>query len=303
MTNRNEMATPRRFLPSLSWLAAFEAVVRCGGVTRAARELNLTQGAVSRQIQKLEAQIGVQLFERSGQRLILTESGKSYFEDIRTGINLIANAGIRLHVNPDGGALNLAVPPAFATHWLAPRLPGFVTAHPGVTVNITTRIKPFDFSNEDLHAAIHFGEDDWPETDSLLLMREEAVAIASPDLLPAGHSGDLTGLPLLHLETRPNAWDIWLTSENLTGQPQGGFRFDQFGAMIQAVRSGLGAAVVPRYLVDSDLEAGHLVKLGSQSPVTVGNYYLVWPDRHGQYPPVVAFRSWIEGIRAAQDVI
>ena len=112
MSSRNENSIPRRYLPSFALLSAFEAVARRQSVTDAAQELSLTQGAVSRQLQKLENQIGAALFVRDKQRLGLTPAGAAYLDDVRRGMNLISNAGIKLHVNPNGGALNLAILPA-----------------------------------------------------------------------------------------------------------------------------------------------------------------------------------------------
>ena len=297
MPKRNEVIAPRRFLPPIGWLVAFEAVARRGSVTSAAEELNLTQGAVSRQVQKLEDQIGLQLFLRDKQRLHLTMAGAAYAEDVRQGINQIANAGIRLRTNPEGGELNLAVLPAFATHWLAPRLADFVTAHPGVTVNLSTRTKPFDFSNETFHAAIHFGSDDWPETRSLRLMQEEAIAIASPGILNEIDSAeDILRLPLLHLETRADAWRKWFHLQQVPVDHLPGLQFDQFATMIQAATFGLGAAIVPKYLVSNELERGSLVTINDFPPLTIGSYFLVWPKRSATYPPILAFKEWIEGI-------
>ena len=294
MPFRNDIAPPRRFLPPVGWLAAFEAVARRGSVTDAAEELSLTQGAVSRQVQKLEDQLGAQLFRRSKRRLHLTTAGAAYAKDVRQGINLIASAGIKLQTNPNGGVLDLAVLPAFATHWLAPRLSDFVAEHPGVTVNLSTRTRPFDFSHEELHAAIHFGADDWPGTQGLYLMREEATAIASPDLL-AGVTKpeDVLRLPLLHLDTRPDAWRKWFRQHCVDVDHAPGLQFDQFATMIQAASFGLGAAIVPTYLVERELAAGSLCVINDLAPLTVGSYYLVWPERSATYPPVQAFRDWI----------
>ncbi len=149
----------RRFLPPLPWLTAFEAVARLGSVTDAAAELDLTQGAVSRQIQKLEEQLDVVLFIRDKRRLVVTPAGRSYAEKVHTLISGLANATLALTSNPDGGLLELAILPAFGTHWLAPQLPQFLGAHPGVTINLATRTEPFHFKHEKFHAAIHFGKD------------------------------------------------------------------------------------------------------------------------------------------------
>ena len=299
MLEWNEVSIPRRFLPPFSWLTSFEAVARCGSVTAAAHELNLTQGAVSRHVQKLEQQIGVLLFEREKQRLYVTAAGKSYAEEIRKGINLITNAGVKLRTNPNGGALNLAVLPAFGTHWLAPRLADFIAQNPGVTVNFSTRTRPFDFSNENFHAAIHFGLDDWPSANSLCLMEEEVVAVAAPmivDPRAADNLKEIQKMPLLHLQTRPSAWSRWFAQQGVEIDKVMGIQFDQFATMIQAVVSGLGAAIVPKYLVENELKQGKLVGLGGSATSVIGSYFLVWPERSAHHPPVLAFQKWIKSM-------
>ncbi len=306
MLEWNEVSIPRRFLPPFGWLASFEAVARRGSVTAAAQELSLTQGAVSRHIQKLEQQIGVQLFERDKQRLHITGAGKTYSEEVRLGINLITNAGVKLRTNPNGGALNLAVLPAFGTHWLAPRLADFIAKFPGVTVNFSTRTRPFDFSNENFHAAIHFGLDDWPNVNSLRLMEEKVVAVAAPLILGPRAADDLIEIqkmPLLHLQTRPNAWNRWFAQQGLDIDDLTGIQFDQFATMIQAVVSGLGAAIVPKYLVENELMQGKLVGLGGSATSVIGSYFLVWPERSAHHPPVLAFQEWIQSIVTESAII
>ena len=306
MSKWNEVSIPRRFLPPFSWLASFEAVARCGSVTAAANELNLTQGAVSRHVQKLEKQIGVQLFGRDKQRLHLTGAGKSYAEEVRQGISLITNAGINLHTNPNGGALILAVLPAFGTHWLAPRLADFIAKCPGVTVNLSTRTRPFDFWNENFHAAIHFGLDDWPNVNSLCLMQEEVVAVAAPLIVKPSAANDMNEIlkmPLLHLQTRPTAWSRWFAQKDLDIKNITGIQFDQFATMIQAAVSGLGAAIVPKYLVENELRQGKLVGLGGSATSVIGSYFLVWPERSAHHPPVIAFQNWIKSTVAENAII
>ncbi len=303
MSKWNDIPVPRRFLPPFTWLSAFEAVARCGSVTMAAEELSLTQGAVSRQIQKLEDRIGIELFVRDKQRLHLTPAGAAYAKDVGRGIKLIASAGIKLHTNPHGGELNLAVLPAFATHWLAPRLAHFLAEHPGVTVNLSTRTKPFDFSVEEYHAAIHFGSDDWPQTQSLRLMEEEAIAVAAPDKLEGvENTEDVLQLPLLSLETRSDAWSKWFHQQGHEVAYLPTLQFDQFATMIQAAVFGVGAAIVPKYLVTRELESGSLAAINGSPPLAIGSYYLVWPERNASYPPVVDFRNWIEVAAFSVDV-
>jgi len=284
----------RRFLPPLPWLTAFEAVARLGSVTRAAQELDLSQGAVSRQVQKLEAQLGVDLFQRVKKRLVLTQAGQSYSVDIGTAIAAIRTATIRAATNPQGGVLELSILPAFGTNWLAPRLPGFLAAHPGVTLNLSTRVVPFDFDQERFHAAIHFGGRDWPGAEALKLMDEDLVPVIAPGLL-AEHATpkDLATLPLIHLETRRKAWAAWFSAQGVDATVPSGMVFDQFATMEQAAVAGIGAALLPRYLAEADLVAERLVTLANVTLTSIGAYYLVWPPSAASYPPLVAFRNWI----------
>ena len=178
------MLVSRRYLPSMPSLLALEAVDRLGSASAAAEELNLTQGAVSRQLQVLEGQLGVALFTRDKHRLRLTQGARDYCREVRRLLTGLGQATLTLRANPGGGALNLAILPAFGMHWLAPRLARFAGQHPEVTVNLSTRLKPFDFETSQFDAAIHYGRQDWPGVDYLPLMQEDMLAVAAPALVP-----------------------------------------------------------------------------------------------------------------------
>lgn len=290
------MTQSRRFLPPLPWLSAFEAVARHGSVTAAAAELDLTQGAVSRQIQKLEARVNQRLFQRHARRMQLTPQGAAYAGEVRQALALISNATLSLQSNPRGGLLNLAILPGFGTYWLAPRLPRFMAAHPGVTVNLTTRTAPFDMGAEGIHAAIHFGQRDWPGAGFLELMEEENLAVAAPALL-AGHEAEtptqIAALPRLHVASRKGAWRRWFMSEEHETTDRITMQFDQFATMIEATKQGLGAAILPRFLIEEDLAEHRLVALPARARNRFGAYYLVWPEAQADYPPLAALRSWL----------
>ena len=201
---------PRRFLPSLSLLAAFEAASRTGSVTAAARELGLTQGAVSRQILALEEQLGMALFLRERQTIRLTRAGEGYAREIREALRRISTASLNLRANPDGGTLNLGILPSFGTRWLVPRLPDFIARHPGVSVNLLTRSSLFDFRTDTVDAAIHFGLPHWPGTELVFLMHEKVIPVCSPAFKERhglSRPDDLLQVPLLHMTTRPDAWE------------------------------------------------------------------------------------------------
>lgn len=290
------MHIPRRFLPPLPWLSAFESVARLGSVTEAALELDLTQGAVSRQIQKLEELLEVPLFHREKRRLTVTPAGKAYAVEVQKALSGVANATLALKANPDGGLLELAILPAFGAHWLAPRLPSFLAQNPGVTINLATRVEPFEFAREKFHAAIHFGQDDWPGARSLKLMDEEVVVVASPDVCGGALDVEaLRGLPLLQLETREDAWARWFEHQGQVPPLGQGIAFDQFATMLRATVFGAGAALMPRYLVEAELKDGTLVTDPQARKTSLGAYFLVWPEALTEHPPVAAFRGWIEG--------
>ena len=284
------MTRARRFLPPLSTLAAFEAVARLGSVTEAAHELDLTQSAVSRQLQKLEALVNTPLFERDKKRLQLTDHGTRYVRDVRAALAQISNATIALQANPDGGALNLAILPSFGTHWLAPRLPEFLQGNSGITLNMSTRTQVFDFAQEGFHAAIHFGQDNWPGTRALKLWDEQALAVVAPELLQGTDPQDL---PRLQLESRPKAWAQWADAQGWDDPGRPAMVVDQFATMLRAAQAGLGVALMPNYLVTQELTRGDLVVLPDTQPVSTGAYYLVWPDLSEEYPALSAFRTWL----------
>lgn len=298
------MATPRRLLPSISLLAAFESVIRTGSTLAAARDLDLTQGAVSRLIQNLEAQLGVTLFLRERRRLVPTDHAVAYARDVVKALDLISRGSMRVRSNTGGGTLSLAILPTFGTRWLAPRLPRFLAGHPGITINLGTRLKPFDFEEEGFDAAIHFGTENWAGTGAVKLFDERLVACSAPGFL-AGHPvrepADLIGLPLLQLETRPNAWGAWFAHHGVERPVGQGMLFDQFAPMIQAVIHGLGVALLPEFLAKPELADGRLVEVHGGPVRGEGSYYLVWPSVGAWYPPLQAFRDWLVAEAADPD--
>ena len=296
MNSQTPLIAPRRFLPSISLLTSFEAAARLQSFTLAARELNLTQSAVSRHIKALEEQLGVDFFIRNKQRVRLTSAGESYAHDVREALNQIASSSMTLKVNPDGGALNLAILPTFGSRWLAPRLSGFMDRNPGVTVNFTTRLKPFDFSTESFDAAIHFGQPDWPETEAEFLMNETVLPACSLSFREKHKFTDaaqLRDVPLIHISSRPDAWAHWFHVQDIPYQSHSAMIFDQFATASQAAKHGLGIALLPEFLIDRELEDGDLVPALDSRIRSKEAYYLVWPKHRSGYPPLTSFREWI----------
>ncbi len=290
------MRGQRRLIPSTSMLMAFEATARKGSFTAASKELNLTQGAISRQVSALEAQLNVMLFRRVRKTIILTEAGTVYAQEIEASLKSIRNASLNVMGDQQGGILNLAILPTFGMRWLMPRFPDFLKRNPNITVNFSSRLSPFDFNGENIHAAIHFGLPDWPDTESCFLMGEEAIPVSAPSLIPEKFSGspkDIASLPRLNLETRPRAWAQWFEQNDIQPPTGEGMVFEQFALVTQAAIAGLGAAILPKFLIRTELERGELVPLLDRPLMGDEGYYLIAPAHRASYAPVMALKDWL----------
>ena len=286
----------RRSLPSLPSLLALEAVDRLGSASAVAIALDLTQSAISRQLQVLQAQMGVPLFLRDGGRLVLTQAAREYTQTARLALEQIAAAGRQLRANPLGGSLNLAILPAFGAHWLAPRLAQFKAQHPEVSLNLSTRLRPFDIAAEGFDAAIHYGREDWPGAMHMHLLDETLIAVAAPSLItaPLAQADDILSYPLMQLGSRTGDWGRWLAHNGAANPRPAAMMFDQFATMATAALHGLGAALLPNFIAAEYLEKGQLIPAFGPAIPAVGRYFLVWPKDTAPRAPFTAFRTWLE---------
>lgn len=289
------MIAPRRFLPSVSSLLALEAVDRLGSATLAAGELALTHSAISRQLKHLEDQIGVTLFERAGRSLVLTPAGRDYAATARGYLQDLARASLKIRAAGARMSLNLAVLPAFGTHWLLPRLKCFSEAHPEMAVNVSTRLAPFDFGHEAFDAAVHFGVQDWLGVEYLELMRERVIPAGAPALLPDGplRAEEILSFPLLHLESRPGAWEEWFSRRRVPVDRLSGMLFDQFAHMSEAAALGFGLALLPSFLFEAEAKRGRLVAAVEDYDALEAGYHLVWPKSRALSRPLGMLLDWL----------
>jgi LysR family glycine cleavage system transcriptional activator len=288
--------TPRRLLPSTAALSAFDAVARSGSFTAAATALNLTQGAVSRQIAQLEEQLGVRLVEREARGVSLTQKGRVYAEGVSDILSKIRSLSLDAMSANEEMRLRLAILPTFGTRWLMPRMPDFVQKNPGVTISFATRIGQFDFRSEKIDAAIHVGRPDWPDADCRFLMSETVVAVCTPEFLmahPVDKAKDLLSLPLLEMASRPGAWRHWFGSLGITAHPPEGMMFEQFSNVTQACLAGLGVALMPEFLIEPELGSGRLVRAFDWAIESESAYYLVRPRHKLDYLPARIFADWL----------
>lgn len=288
----------KTFLPPVADLLAFEAAARHASITRAADELHLTQGAVSRQIRQLERQLGLALFHRVRQRVVLTDAGRLYASDVRAALQQFSDATQKVMAISGGrGLLNLAVLPTLGTRWLIPRLGDFALRCPDVTVNFSARSEPFDFAQEPFDAAIHFGAPHWAGAACEYLMHEEVVPVCSPayrDAHGIERAEALAGVVLLQQSTRPTQWAEWFEQVGVSApHALRGPRYEQFAMIAQAAVSGLGAALLPSFLVQPEIAAGALVVLFPQALTSTDAYYFVYPESRAETPLLLSFRDWI----------
>src|SRR4249919_517668 len=172
-----------RRLPPLNALKAFEAAARHESFTRAAEELFVTQGAVSHQVKALEIELGIKLFNRERQRLIITEAGRDYLTVLRDAFDRMAVGTERLIQRQSAGVLTVSTSPDFAAKWLVHRLGRFAEAHPGIDLRVSATLHHVDFAREDVDLAVRHGDGNWPGLDVVRLSSEQLFPVCSPKLL------------------------------------------------------------------------------------------------------------------------
>jgi LysR family glycine cleavage system transcriptional activator len=289
----------RRKIPSTTALSVFESAARHRSFTLAAVEQAMTQSAVSRQVAVLESFLGVKLFRRTKRGVVLTEAGRHYSEQVGTRLEAIERDTLELMASRgQGGSLEIAVVPTFATKWLLPRLGAFQRQHEGTFVHLTPRTRPFLFDGTPFDAAIYAGEARWPGTDVHFLMRENPIAVASPDFIAPRRvlkANELGRLPLLQQSTRPYAWRHWFDSLGVQSpNDMAGPRYELFSMLTEAAIHGLGVALIPRFMVEDELERGRLVQVVKHDYLSDRAYHLAYPQQRSERPLLAAFRTWLE---------
>jgi len=290
----------RNRLPSLSALLCFEKVTRVGSVTVAARELNLTQSAVSRRIAALEESLGCKLFERSNKKLLPTKAAEQYAAEIADIITRIEASTTRLLTNGQrAGSLTVSVLPTLGTRWLVPRLGEFLSVHPYIELDLVSRVHAINFESHVAQVAIRFGASDWRNTKSEFLMNEEMVAVAAPALLEQEGerfcASELSQRPLIQHSTRPLLWQKWFDLVGVSApQATSGQKFEYYNLVVQAALAGLGYAILPELLIRRELDSGVLRLAHPQSMLSCKSYYAVYPEHCAENPNVKAFVAWLK---------
>src|SRR6201994_4910759 len=285
-----------RRLPPLNGLKAFEAAARSESFTRAAEELSVTQGAISHQVKALETTLGLKLFHRERQRLMLTEAGRDYLAVIRDALDQIAAGTERLLQRQQSGVLTVSTSPDFAAKWLVNRLGRFAEKHPGVDLRVSASTHYVDFARDDVDVAIRHGDGNWPGLDVQRLYSERLFPICSPKLITGRNritkAADLLKFPLLRLEDAKN-WTRLFESAGVKATVGPGPVLNRASMLIDAAIDGQGIALARTALAAWDLVNGRLVRPIDVSLRMANTYWFVCPKAVSNLPKVAAFRDWV----------
>jgi LysR family transcriptional regulator, glycine cleavage system transcriptional activator len=289
------MVRPR--LPPLNAIKAFEAAARLGSFSRAAEELNVTHGAVSRQIRLLEDWLGARLFVRTSRNAVPTRAGEDLLAEAGPALDRLASASLRVRSAAQArGSLCVAALPTFAMRWLIPRLPEFQHDHPALELRIVTASTTAEQFRMDADVVIS-GPSRQPGWTGRRFLGEARLPLLSPDLMercPLRAPADLMRHTLLHAVTLREAWPRWLAAADVPDlKPARDQVFEHFYFAIQAAIEGLGVVMGPLALVGDDLREGRLLAPLKEPALRTRGYFVYAPTTHSEVPAIAAFRKWL----------
>lgn len=309
----NLVMSMRRKIPSMQSLLCFESAAKHASYTHASQELSMTQSAVSRQIQQLEEFLDIQLFTRTRHGMELTVAGTQYYDAIKPYLIGLEKATQEVMSHKGlGGTLKLGVVPTFATRWLLPKLHVFNARYPEITIHLETSTKPFLFNEQMFDAAIYAGTEQqihhWPGIQTHFLMREDVVAVCSPELIEkyfpnakkmSPYSYDLTPeqiaqLPLLQQTTRPTIWQEWFEAHHIQhAKADAGQRHELFSMLAVAASHSMGVALIPQMLIEQELH-NQALAIASNSLLPSNRAYYLVHSSQAPSPILNKFVDWIQ---------
>jgi LysR family transcriptional regulator, glycine cleavage system transcriptional activator len=287
---------PRK-LPPLTALPLFEAAARHLNFSKAAAELSVTPGAISRAVKNLEEQLNIQLFERETRSVSLTEVGEPYSRAVRDALDQLAAATARATARGSNSTLNVSTSDGFAGRWLVPRLYRFHRGNEDIDVRVSTTGKLATFFGDGIDVAIRYGGGNYPGLTAEFLTEEDVFPVCSPKLLKGAHPlrkpEDLKHYTLIR-DTYPIDWAAWLSSAGVKGvNPRKGLTFDSYTFAVEAAAQGEGVVLGRTMLVAADLAAGRLVRPFNHSLKASSSFYLVYPPDAIRQRKVKVFRDWL----------
>lgn len=283
-----------RRLPSLSALRCFEAAARHRSVSRAAAELHVTPGAISRQVRALEEDLRLELFLRTPAGLVPTAAGETLFAATREALDRLAEGVVQATTPAARRALTVGAYAFFASRWLIPRWGRLRSRHPGLDVTLITSSDPLELVPGRFDAVIAVAR---PEPQSGLLVQKlvpiETVPACAPSLI--GEEGfRWAGQHLLHSRQRPQDWARWLEAAGVTDlDPKAGTAFESIALALDAAASGLGVAMAIRALIEPDLAAGRIAIPVPFLRRSSRSFVLMHEAARATDPALLAFREWL----------
>jgi len=286
-------------LPPVTNLLAFEAVARRRSFAVAAAELHLTASAISHQVARLEADLGVRLFERSAHGVRLSTAGERYLERVAGALSAISAATEDLRQGV-GNSLYVHSAPTIASLWLMPRLRRFAEAHPEISLNLSAAHTHSDFALGQADIDIRYGVPQWGDLVVEPLFEESIVPLASPAFIREHRLKrveQLLEVPLIRSNVSVVQWSDWLQAFSDKRAPERfALRFDRAQMSLDAATQGLGVALESATNAGLHLAEGKLKPVfGLDKAIKVKAHFVVYPARHARRPPVEAFLAWIHG--------
>ena len=276
---------------------------RSESFTRAAQELSVTQGAVSHQVKALEATLGIKLFSRERQRLVITEAGREYLAVIRDALDRIAVGTERLVQRQSSGILTVSTSPDFAAKWLVHRLGRFAESHPDIDLRVSAATHHVDFAREDVDLAVRHGDGNWAGLAVVRLCPERLFPVCSPKLVAGRNrittASDLLSFPLLRLGDW-KTWTRWFEAAGVADPVAHGPVLNRASMLIDAAVNGQGVALARTALAAWDIINGRLVRPIDVSLRMSNTYWIVCPKVTSGVPKIATFRNWLLA-EAAED--
>ncbi|MFK8019332.1 MAG: LysR substrate-binding domain-containing protein [Pseudomonadales bacterium] len=290
-------------LPPLNSLVAFEATARSGSFTAAGLELNVTQGAISRQIRLLEDYLKQELFSREQRQIQLTTIGRSYYKEVEMALGGLSEATLNVLDSDREDHITVATTSAMASFWLIPRYGDFQNQNPNINIRIITAESRSQIRNSEYDIGLFYSRVPPDDADSIALFSEQVFPVCSPEYLEkfpdCSDHDKLCEARMLNLEIDTKEWmdwREWLTACNLPAKSKRGssINMTSYPLIIQAALNGQGVALAWSNLVDSYLNSGLLVQPVTDTLATAANFYMISPlGNRPLKPGAEAFRQWL----------
>jgi LysR family glycine cleavage system transcriptional activator len=292
-------------LPSLQTLRAFAAAGRHRSYSKAAEELGLTHGAVSHRIRELEQRVGVTLFRREGNTMVLTPEGQKLEAQVRQGLSLLEQAfdAAPAQSKKDSRHFVITSVPSLASTWLFTRLGQYRAENPDVDVELRVTEALNDYKKEGIDVGVRLGMGGWPGLHAHKLFDEALAPVCTPeyrDRLNLRSPEDLKRATLLRNPWTP--WARWFRAIGLDWpEPTTGPKFDDAPLLLRSALAGEGVALGRHWLAIDEVRAGRLVAPFEMAVRDDFSYWMVWPTGRALNPEAARFREWLEAKAAAEE--